>query len=446
MNTVSIVRLLQEEAIPLKTGGPSDLDPLLEKIGNARFVLLGEASHGTHEFYKIRAEISKRLIREKGFQAVAVEADWPDSYRVNRYVQGRGEDFDAIDSLAGFKRFPTWMWRNADMLDFIGWLRNHNDNTSIESKKVGFYGLDLYSLYASTEAVIEYLERVDPSAARQARERYSCFDRFGEDPQSYAYATQFHLASSCEEEVVAQLLDLHGHALEYAKQDGLIAEDEFFCAVQNARLVKNAEIYYRSLFSGRVSSWNLRDQHMMQTLEALAIYLEKRRKPSKVLVWAHNSHVGNAKATQMGEAGEWNIGELAKKSYGKEVFSIGFTTHHGTVTAASHWGGVAERKQVKPSLAGSYESLFHQAGLPKFFLGLKGSSKLRAALKTPRLERAIGVIYLPETERASHYFEARLPDQFDALFHFEETRAVEPLERTVEWEKGDLPETFPTGM
>jgi erythromycin esterase-like protein len=434
-----------EAAHPL-TGASGDYDPLMRLVGDARFVLLGEASHGTHEFYRERAQITKRLIREKGFTAVAVEADWPDAYRVNRYVRGRGSETEAVEALAGFKRFPTWMWRNADVLDFVGWLRAHNDALPASAPKVGFYGLDLYSLHTSIEAVLGYLDKIDPEAARRARHRYSCFDHFGEDTQTYGYATGFGLTESCENEVVSQLVDLRRRAADYASRDGRLAEDEYFFVEQNARLVKNAEEYYRSMFRGRVSSWNLRDRHMAETLDALLAHLDRQGHSAKVVVWEHNSHLGDARATEMGEAGEWNVGQLVRERHGSEAVLVGFSTYTGTVTASSDWDAPAERKRVRPALAESYEALFHEVGVPRFLLSLQGNHKVAAGLREARLERAIGVIYRPETERQSHYFYARLADQFDAVLHFDETRAVEPLERTPGWETGEAPETYPSGL
>jgi erythromycin esterase-like protein len=440
------ISVIRDAAHPLK-GEAKDYDPLLKLIGDARFVLLGEASHGTHEFYRERAAITKRLIREKGFVAVAVEADWPDAYRVNRYVRGRSDDAEAVDALSGFKRFPTWMWRNADVLDFVGWLRAHNDALASDATKVGFYGLDLYSLHASIESVLNYLEKIDPEAARRARHRYSCFDHFGEDTQTYGYATSFGLTESCENEVVSQLIELRRRAAEYASRDGRVAEDEFFTAEQNARLVKNAEEYYRSMFRGRVSSWNLRDRHMAETLDALLAHLERQNgSAAKVVVWEHNSHLGDARATEMGESGEWNVGQLVRERHGNEAVLVGFSTYTGTVTASSDWGAQAERKRVRPALAESYEALFHEVGVPRFLLPLRDGGRAVNALREARLERAIGVIYRPETERQSHYFYAHLPAQFDAVLHFDETRAVEPLERTARWETGEAPETYPTGI
>src|SRR6266496_35704 len=275
------------------TGASSDYDPLMGRVGNARFVLLGEASHGTHEFYRERAQITKRLIEEKGFTAVAVEADWPDAYRINRFVRGASRDAEAIDALAKFKRFPTWMWRNADVLDFIGWLRNYNDSLPTHENKIGFYGLGLYSLNASIEAVLTYLKKVDPEAAQRARDRYSCFDHYGEDTQAYVYSKEFGTTESCEREVVTQLIELRRRAAEYASRDGRVAADDFFFAEQNARVVKNAEEYYRSMFRGSVASWNLRDGHMAETLESLVRHLERQGQQAKVVVWEHNSHLGD---------------------------------------------------------------------------------------------------------------------------------------------------------
>jgi erythromycin esterase-like protein len=424
------------------SGSPGDYDPLLALIGDAHFVLLGEASHGTHEFYRERAEITRRLIVEKGFAAVAVEADWPDAYRVNRFIRNLSDDHEAVEALGDFKRFPTWMWRNADVLDFVGWLREHNDRIDRNVRKTGFYGVDLYSLFSSIEAVIRYLDKVDPPAARRARDRYSCFDHFGDDSQRYGYATALGLSASCEDEVVEQLVDFRRKAAEYAQRDGHIPPDEAFFAEQNARLVLNAERYYRSMFAGRVSSWNLRDQHMAETIGALADHLKRQGVEPKVVVWEHNSHLGDARATQMGQSGELNVGQLLRERYGDDVRNIGFTTYSGTVTAASEWDGPADRKNVRPGLPGSYEALFHEFAAPDFFLPLRGNA-LAAPLAKERLERAIGVIYLPETERASHYFLASLINQFDAVLHFDVTRAVEPLERWELAHTGELPETYP---
>lgn len=447
-STVTLIEdVVRAEAHPLRVGDITDYDKLIAFVGDARFVLLGEASHGTHEFYRERAQITKRLIEEKGFYAVAVEADFPDAYRVNRYVRGEGGDEDAAEALSGFRRFPQWMWRNADVLDFVGWLRTYNDNLPKDSPKVGFYGLDLYSLHTSIEAVLTYLEKIDPDGAARARDRYSCFDHFGEDTQMYGYATAFGLADSCENDVVAQLVELNRRASELALRDGRVARDDYFFAEQNARLVKNAEQYYRTMYRSDVSSWNLRDRHMMETLVSLEKFLSLNSSKPKVVVWEHNSHLGDARATEMGSRGEWNVGQLARQKYGRDSVLIGFTTYSGTVTAANNWGEPAERKRVRPAIPGSVENIFHETGMDRFYLLMEGGRSAKAALREPLLERAIGVIYRPETERQSHYFRSRVSEQFDAVIHIDETRAVEPLERTVQWETGDeAAETFPTGI
>ena len=443
MNEAALIDAVRAEVLPL-AGVDSDYDPLLDLVGDARFVLLGEASHGTHEFYAERARITRLLIEQKGFTAVAVEADWPDAYRVNCYVQGRDGDADANQALADFRRFPGWMWRNADVLRFVEWLREHNAARRPGARAAGFYGIDLYSLYTSIEAVVAYLDKVDPEAARRARERYACFEHFGRDSQSYGLATGTGAAESCEEQVVEQLVELQRQGSAYARRDGRIAEDELFVAEQNARLAVNAEEYYRSMFRGRVSSWNLRDCHMAETLGALVGHLDRQGERTRVVIWAHNSHLGDARATELGHAGELNVGQLVRERYGRESVLVGFSTFTGTVTAASDWGEPAERKRVRLALPGSYEEILHETGHPRFLLRLRNRTPAVAGLGATRLERAIGVIYRPETERQSHYFLARLPEQFDAIIHFDETQAVEPLERTASWEAGEAPETFPS--
>jgi erythromycin esterase-like protein len=418
------------------TGAARDYDPLLERAGRRRFVLLGEASHGTHEFYRERAEITKRLIAEHGFTAVAVEADWPDACRVNLFVRGASDDMMPEEALADFRRFPAWMWRNADVVEFVAWLRRWNDALPPQAPKVGFYGLDLYSLHTSMEAVVAYLDEMEPEAAGRARERYACFDHFGHDPQVYAYMAGIGDAEPCEQEVVEQLLELQRVAAEAASRNGPIDDDRQFYAEQNARLVVNAEEYHRAVFRGGAESWNLRDRHMAETLDELSAHLERTQGSAKTAVWAHNSHVGDARATELGERGESNIGQLVRTRHGREALVVGFTTYTGTVTAASDWGRPAERKRVRRALSGSWEALFHEAEVPRFLLD-------PTRFEGRRLERAIGVVYRPETERLSHYFHARLADQFDAVVHLDETRAVEPLELTSEWEAGELPETYP---
>ena len=409
-----------------------DYAPLLERLTGRRFALIGEASHGTHEFYRERAEITKLLIAEHGFTAVTAEADWPDAYRVNRFVRGESDDETAEDALGDFRRFPAWMWRNTEVAEFVGWLREWNDALPAQTPKVGFYGLDLYSLYASMQAVIGYLDEVDPDAAERARGRYSCFDHFGRDPQVYGYVAGIGDAEPCEPAVLEQLVELR----RLGAHDGSLDEDRHFFAEQNARLVVNAEEYYRAMFRGGSESWNLRDRHMVATLEALVAHLERTHGEARVAVWAHNSHLGDARATEMGERGELNVGQLVRERHAEDALLVGFTTYAGTVTAASDWGGPAERKRVRPALAGSWEAAFHETEAPWFLLD-------PADLEGRRLERAIGVIYRPETERFSHYFHSRLAAQFDAVVHIDETRALEPLELTSEWEAGELPETYP---
>jgi len=423
-------------------GGERDYDALLDLVGDARFVLLGEATHGTHEFYEERARITRRLIEDKGFHAVAVEADWPDAYRVNRYVRGQGEDGSADAALSGFQRFPNWMWRNTDVQSFVEWLRAHNQKTA--SHKVGFYGLDLYSMFTSISEVLAYLDKVDPQAAKVARERYSCFDHYQEDSQHYGYTASLSLSESCEQGVIEQLHQLQRRSADTMQKDG--ADEALFYAQQNARLVKNAEEYYRTMFRGRVSSWNLRDSHMAETLEALAQHLSKDGEPAKIVVWEHNSHIGDARATEVGELGEWNVGELARKAYDGDTRLIGFSTYEGFVTAASEWDAPAEHKRVRPGMPGSYEALLHEVGVDRFLLPLREEGPARDALMQRRLERAIGVIYLPRTERHSHYFSAQMARQFDAVIHIDRTTAVQPLDPGGGWHSEEPPETYPGGF
>jgi erythromycin esterase-like protein len=427
------------------TGERHDYDGLLKLIGDRRFVLIGEASHGTHEFYRERARITRRLIDECGFTAVAVEADWPDAYRVNRYVMGLSKDEDADAALSDFQRFPAWMWRNRDVVGFVEWLRAHNRAQMHPATKARFYGLDLYSLRASMDAVVEYLDRIDPEEASRARERYSCFDHVGGEGQAYGYALAVSGALPCENEVVAQLIELRGRAEAYLRRDGWVADDEFFFAEQNARLVRDAEEYYQQMYRAEVSSWNLRDRHMAGTLDALIEHLDRQVSRTKIVVWEHNSHVGDARATEMSARGELSVGQLARQRYPNECVLVGFSTFEGTVTAASDWGGPAERKRVRPASSDSYEALLHRSGVPTFWIDT-AQPDVHDVLAPIRLERAIGVIYRPQTERTSHYFGAHLADQFDVVIHIDGTRALEPLERTSLWDRGEPPETFPSGI
>jgi erythromycin esterase-like protein len=452
----SAAAAIRQAARPL-SGLVPDLDPLIERVGDASVVLIGEASHGTHEFYRTRAEITRRLVMEKGFTAIAIEGDWPDAWRVNRFVQGReGVREDGTEgalrraaehALRGFERFPHWMWRNEDVLEFVSWLRTWNDERP-PAQRAGFYGLDLYSLFASMHEVLRYLQRVDPDAAGRARERYSCFDHAGGEAQAYGYLANLGLAESCEREVLQQLVDLRQRAQAYLSRDGAVAAADFFYVEQNARLVLNAERYYREMFHGQASSWNLRDRHMAETLESLLSFLARQGKPARAVVWAHNSHLGDARATDMARRGELNLGQLVRQAHGDDAVLVGFTTYEGTVTAAREWDEPAQRMTVRPALPESYEELFHRAEMPAFLLQLR-EGDATSALESPRLERFIGVIYRPDTERASHYFHARLPGQFDAVIHFDSTRALEPLEAVPpvpSEESAEVPETWPSGV
>lgn len=411
------------QAVRLSARALADVEgyaDLVSAVGNRRLVLLGEATHGTHEFYDARAEITKRLILEKGFGAVAVEADWPDAYRVNRYVRLKSNDSNADDALSDFHRFPTWMWRNRDVLEFIEWLRGHNAALAANAPSVGFYGLDFYSLYRSIDVMIATLERLDPEAAKRARERYACFEQFA-DSEDYAFRAGLQTTKSCEDEAVAQLTEM---LIQQVLPDVEVADDDDrFFAEQNARVVMNAERYYRAMFGGEVNTWNLRDQHMAETIDALLVQLAKTHRPSKLVIWEHNSHVGDARATERANVGELNVGQLVRERHPDDVRLVGFTTHTGTVAAADDWDQPPQIKSVRPALPDSYESVLHETGLPRFILFPSSVDGLR----TPRLERAIGVVYRPQTERISHYFYARLPDQFDAVIHFDVTTAVEPL-------------------
>ncbi len=438
------IAAIRRDAHPL-TGAADDHDALLDVVGDARIVLLGEASHGTHEFYRERARITKRLIEERGFGAVAVEGDWPDAYRVGRFVRGGVQDAGAEEALRGFRRFPTWMWRNADVLDFAGWLRAHNDRLS-RGPAVGFYGLDLYSLGASMQAVVGYLDVHDPEAASRARRRYECLQPYCGESSEYGRAVLLGVSESCRRHVLQELVELRRQAADYLREDGEMAEDDYFVAEQNAAVVADAEEYYRTMFGDAAASWNLRDRHMADTLDNLVAHLERRGGTARVVVWAHNSHVGDARATQMAQRGELNIGQLVRERHPRDATLVGFTTRTGSVTAASGWGAPAERMRVLTALGGSYEALFHDVGIPAFVLCPIATGHSGRALHDPRLERAIGVIYRPQTERQSHWFAADIAGQFDAVVHIDTTRAVEPLERGQQWNLHEPPETYPSSL
>ncbi len=424
------------------TGSENDYDELVELVGDARVVLLGEASHGTFEFYRERAFVTRRLIEGKGFSAVAIQADWPPAYRVNRYLHGALEDDNAQEALGGFRHFPSWMWRNSAMLDVIGWLRAYNDRRR-GSGWVGLYGLDLYSLYSSIADVIGYLDLVDPGAAEEARERYACFGHF-DGMRIYDHAPLEELDDAARRGLITQLMQLHMNGDSYLRRDGTAAEADQFYAEQNARLVIDAEHYYSSLFSPNGESPGIRDRHMADTLSRLVDHLASKGERAKVVVWAHNTHVGDSRMTELGERGEVSLGRLAREEWGEKAVLVGFTTHSGTVTASSAWDASPRRKELPEAVPESHEARLHEFGLPRFFLDLRDGHG--SELGESRPERAIGVVYRPETERDSHYFEANLSGQFDALIHIDESRAVEPLEGGGGWDSGEPPETFPSGF
>jgi erythromycin esterase-like protein len=416
------------------TGELSDWDALIDLVGDARVVMLGEASHGTAEFYAARAHITRRLIQERGFDVVAIEGDWPDAYAVNRYVQGgRG---DELSALAGFERFPTWMWRNAVVLDFVGWLRRFNDQ---HRHKVGFYGLDVYSLHASMAAVLKYLQEQDPEAAERARAHYACLDPFREDTQLYALQAHY-MDKTCEEEVVRELLELQAQRVRYTERGGAEA---FFDAELNALAAANAERYYRRMVEGGHVTWNLRDRHMVNVLERI---LAHRGPFSRAILWEHNSHIGDFRATYEGRGGYLNVGQLVRERYGPASVAVGFGTHHGTVTAASAWDGPPEFKRVPPARAGSYEHYFHLAGVPRGYLDMTRLDPMHPQdgwLFDTHDERAIGVVYDPAREAYGNYVPSSLASRYDAYVWFDETLAVEPLDHGPE--PAGL-ETYPEGI
>jgi len=421
-----VTEVIAEAAEPFSDVDTADLSGLMDRIGDSSLVLIGEATHGTSEFYRMRARITRELIEHHGFDFVAIEADWPDAARIDRYVRSEKES-EAARPWQAFARFPTWMWRNHETLEFIDWLREHNQQ---REQAAGFYGLDLYSMYTSIDEVLAYLDRVDPEAARTARERYGCLAPWEGDPATYGRAALSGAYQKCEGDVVQTLRDLLNRRIEYIQQDGL----QYFDATQNAQLVANAEKYYRQMYYGGSASWNLRDTHMFDTLRAL----RKQFGPdSKGIVWEHNSHLGNAAATESGQADQINVGQLCRRAWGEEAYLIGQGTDHGTVAAAHSWGEPHEIMQVRPAQKSSYEKLCHESGVQNFFLPLRGSesSTLRDRLKGPLLQRAIGVVYRPQTEMQSHYFHASLPRQFDEWIWFDESQAVQALteDETQQW-------------
>jgi protein-L-isoaspartate(D-aspartate) O-methyltransferase len=432
----AVAKLVREAAEPLGDIEQADIDALLDRIGDARLVLLGEATHGTSEFYRMRAHITRELIRRRGFTVVAVEADWPDAARIDHYVRHLTSP---PAPWKAFTRFPTWMWRNHEVRQFVHWLRDYNGSRDDPQRRAGFYGLDLYSLYTSIAAVLRYLDSVDPEAALVARARYGCLTPWQGDPAAYGRAVLTGGYRACEEEAVAMLRDMLDKRLEYQLRDG----ERYLDALQNARVVANAEQYYRAMYYGSRESWNLRDQHMFETLQVLLAF---RGPETKAVIWAHNSHVGNAAATEMGARGELNVGQLARTTFGDGAYLVGFGTDHGTVAAASDWDAPMEVKAVRPAHRESYERLCHDADVAAFLLALRypRRQEVREELAAVRLERAIGVVYRPETELASHYFQAVLPAQFDEYIWFDETRAVTPLGEIAR--APGMPDTYPFGL
>lgn len=432
-----LATLIRETAEPFEDMAAAPLDAILDRIGDARLVLLGEATHGTSEFYRMRARITRELVAHRGFSFVAVEADWPDAARVDDYVLG-GKRRSMLDFVP-FSRFPTWMWRNEEVHDFVDWLRAYNADR--RDRRVGFHGLDLYSLFTSIAAVLGYLDEVDPLAARVARHRYGALTPWQKDPAAYGQAVLVGRYESSEPAVVAMLRDMLEKRVDYVQRDG----ERFFDAAQNARLVADAERYYRAMYYGSVTSWNLRDAHMFDTLRSLLAFYGPE---SKGIVWEHNSHVGDATATEMSARGEHNVGQLCRTTFGEAAYIIGFGTDHGTVAAATHWDGPMQTMRVVPSREGSYERIFHDAHVPAFALHLRKPSRraLRDELTPQLLERAIGVVYRPKTELQSHYFYASLPRQFDEYVWFDETQAVHPLPEVPTGRPADLPDTYPFGL
>ena len=432
--SVSVPGLIAQHAEIFDDLDDADLEPLLRRIGEARVVLIGEASHGTSEFYRMRARITRRLIETKGFDIVAAEADWPDAARIDHYVRHRQAP---PSEWTAFARFPTWMWRNEETRGFVDWLHERNSSLAYANRTT-FCGLDLYSLYTSVRAVIGYLEGVDPALAETARQRYGCLSPWEADPAAYGRAAVDGAYHKCEQHVAHMLVELLEKQQAYALKDG----ERFFDAAQNARLVANAEHYYRVMYYGSRASWNLRDSHMFETLSNV---LDHRGPASRAIVWAHNSHVGNAIATEMGKRGEHNIGQLCREHFGNDCYAIGFGTNDGTVAAASGWDAAMEVMTVRPAHPQSYERLFHMTHAPGLLLPLSTcvSDQLRVKLGQPRLERAIGVIYRPDSELASHYFEAVLPRQFDEYIWIDRTSAIEPFDVT---ELEGLPDTYPFGI
>jgi protein-L-isoaspartate(D-aspartate) O-methyltransferase len=431
----AIARLVAETAEPIADIERAELGPLLDRLGDARVVLLGEATHGTAEFYRMRARITRELITRRGFTLVAVEADWPDAARVDHYVRHLP---GAPPPWTAFTRFPTWMWRNREVAEFTHWLHAYNGAVEAPERRVGFYGLDLYSLFTSIDAVLRYLDGVDAEAAAVARRRYGCLTPWQGDPATYGHAVVTGAFRGCEQPAVTMLRDMLDRRLAYQASDG----ERYLDALQNARLVADAERYYRVMYYGAHESWNLRDQHMFETLQTILAF---KGPDARAVVWEHNSHIGDASATEMGARGELNVGQLCRAEYGPRAYLVGFGTDHGTVAAATNWDEPMAVKRVRPAHPESYERLCHDSARPAFLLALRrpAHAAIRQELMPPRLERAIGVVYRPETELQSHYFQAILPVQFDEYVWFDETHAVTPLAAA---ETHGVPDTYPFGL
>jgi erythromycin esterase-like protein len=400
--------------------------PLLEQIGDASIVMLGEASYGTHQFQQTRAEITQLLIEEKAFNAVAIEADWVDTYRVHRYVQHLSQDQNAHEALNDFRYFPQWMWRNDDVAQFVEWLREQNQRLPIDAR-IALYGLDLYSYYGAADAVMNYLDRIDREAAQEAGYRYSCFEQFDQDPQQHGYTAGYGLSPQREEEAIAYAMARTQRRIEELRQSRELAAGDQLYAEEIERLIHKAEPYYREIFHGRNNGWNLRNRHLFDSLIMLINHLGKQNRKAKIVVWTHNAHLGDARFTEMSTRGELNLGQLVKETYADKACAIGFTTYNGTTAAASEWGGQVEQKQIRPALPESYEALFHSLYETAFSLNLH-NPLIRERLGNARLERSIGAVYRPQTERISHYFYTQLSQQFDLVLHFDQTDAVIPLE------------------
>jgi erythromycin esterase-like protein len=427
------------------SGTAQDYDPLMELVGAARFVLLGAGTHGTREFYRERGEITKRLIQEKGFTAIAVEADWPDAYRVDRYVRGASNDGSAVEALGGFSRFPAWLWRNTEAVALVQWLRAHNDQLADNDRKVGFYGLDLYSLRTSRYAVIEYLDKVDPRARDRVRAQYACFDNFGDKARGYGVFGG--IGHPCRDAAVAGVVELQqSREVQQARRASSEAEEEYFNAFQNARVVRNAEGVYGAMYRSPAPAWNLREQHMAATLDDLVTHLNRQGSRARIAVWAHSSHLGDGRATEKREDRLVNVGQVVREQHGGESVLIGFTTGSGTVTAASEWNGPPQIKELRPVFPDSCEALFHDTKIDRFMISHRQREEVPEVLRRDKRERSIGAVYhseTPQAERVAHYFTAQLADQFDAVFYFDKTRALEPLEFAHGETTLEVPLTYP---